>query len=72
MPIRKALLLDLDDTIIDDSGNVERCWRDACLVHGSELQPLDPCALFDAIERQRRSEIAVHEARQAELLRHVA
>jgi putative hydrolase of the HAD superfamily len=53
MPIRKALLLDLDDTIIDDSSNVERCWRDACLVHGSELEPLDPCRLFDAIERTR-------------------
>jgi putative hydrolase of the HAD superfamily len=53
MTIRKALLLDLDDTIIDDSGNVERCWRDACLVHGSELEPLDPCRLFDVIERTR-------------------
>ena len=53
MQIRKALLLDLDDTIIDDSGNVERCWRDACLVHRSEIEPVDPCSLFDAIERTR-------------------
>jgi putative hydrolase of the HAD superfamily len=53
MTIRKVLLLDLDDTITDDSGNVERCWRDACLVHGSDLEPLDPCCLFDVIERTR-------------------
>jgi putative hydrolase of the HAD superfamily len=51
--IPRAFLLDLDDTIIDDSGNVERCWRDSCLEHGSELRPLDPCQLFDTIERTR-------------------
>lgn len=51
--IPRAFLLDLDDTIIDDSGNVERCWRDACLEHSSALSPLDPCHLFDTIERTR-------------------
>jgi putative hydrolase of the HAD superfamily len=51
--IRKALLVDLDDTILDDSSNVERCWRDACLVHQSELEPVDPFLLLDVIERTR-------------------
>jgi putative hydrolase of the HAD superfamily len=27
----RAILLDLDDTIIDDSGPVETCWDEACL-----------------------------------------
>jgi putative hydrolase of the HAD superfamily len=26
----KAILVDLDDTILDDSGSVERCWRTVC------------------------------------------
>jgi beta-phosphoglucomutase-like phosphatase (HAD superfamily) len=26
----KAILFDLDDTILDDSGCVERSWTDAC------------------------------------------
>lgn len=33
----KAILLDLDDTILDDSGDTVRCWREACRAHGSEL-----------------------------------
>jgi len=49
----KAMLLDLDDTILDDSGNVGSCWRDACLDHRSELGPLDPASLYQAIERTR-------------------
>ena len=29
----RAVLLDLDDTILDDSGETESCWKDACLEH---------------------------------------
>ncbi|HEX4998581.1 MAG TPA: HAD family hydrolase [Terriglobia bacterium] len=29
----KVLLFDLDDTLIDYSGGVERCWEEACAVH---------------------------------------
>jgi putative hydrolase of the HAD superfamily len=41
----KAILLDLDDTIIDDSGCVDECWADACaeaerLVAGVKAGPL--------------------------------
>src|SRR5438874_9907558 len=48
-----AMLLDLDDTILDDSGNVGSCWRDACLDHRPELGTLDPGTLYDAVERTR-------------------
>jgi putative hydrolase of the HAD superfamily len=49
----RAVLLDLDDTILDDSGNISSCWLDACRAHRSDLGALDPVALYDAIERVR-------------------
>lgn len=49
----KAVLLDLDDTILDDSGGIERCWRDACSGFAQELGGIDPGALYQAIERTR-------------------
>ncbi len=51
--IPKAMLLDLDDTILDDSGNVGTCWRNACHDHRSELGDLDSDRLYDAVERTR-------------------
>ena len=33
----RALLLDLDDTILDDSSLVYECWRDACADHAAQL-----------------------------------
>jgi len=51
----EAVLLDLDDTILDDSGSVEHCWREACLAFGSELGGVDPVALHRTIERTRES-----------------
>jgi len=50
-----VLLIDLDDTIIDDSGNpatVERLWRAAC-DEPAVLAGLDPDALYQTIERYR-------------------
>jgi putative hydrolase of the HAD superfamily len=49
----KAILLDLDDTILDDSGSAKGCWREACFAHQSELGSIDPAALHEAIERNR-------------------
>jgi putative hydrolase of the HAD superfamily len=46
-----AVLLDLDDTILDDSSNIESCWQEACASEASRLGPLDPCAVFEAIQR---------------------
>jgi putative hydrolase of the HAD superfamily len=50
----KAILLDLDDTILDDSGDTVRCWREACRAHESELGDQGASALISAIERVRR------------------
>ena len=45
----RALLLDLDDTILDDSSLVHECWRDACASVADRLAPLDAAAVVDAI-----------------------
>jgi putative hydrolase of the HAD superfamily len=49
----KAVLLDLDDTILDDSGNALPCWRAACADHAADLGGVDPGVLHEAIERVR-------------------
>jgi len=49
----RAVLLDLDDTSLDDSGGVVACWRDACHAHQSRMNGLDPEAVFEAIDRLR-------------------
>jgi putative hydrolase of the HAD superfamily len=49
----QAILLDLDDTILDDTGGVVSSWREACLEHCASMNGLDPEAVFDAIDRQR-------------------
>lgn len=48
-----AMLLDLDDTILDDTGSTERCWRATCESFGTRLG-LSPAALFEAVDRQRK------------------
>ncbi len=52
-PLPKAVLLDMDDTILYDSGNVAQCWQEACLAHRSELGALDPGALYEVVDRTR-------------------
>ena len=46
----RALLLDLDDTILDDSSGVLDCWREACDAHAEHLGAIAPAALFDAVQ----------------------
>jgi putative hydrolase of the HAD superfamily len=48
-----AILLDLDDTILDDTGGVSSCWLDACVAHRAAMGDLDPRSVYDAIERIR-------------------
>jgi putative hydrolase of the HAD superfamily len=49
----QAVLLDLDDTILDDSGNVSSCWRESCRAHCSDDTGVDPESVFESIERTR-------------------
>ena len=49
----RAVLFDLDDTLLDYSGAVERCWADACTTIGS-LEGIEPETLVPAIEATRR------------------
>ena len=49
----RAVLLDLDDTILDDSGSISACWLEACRAHESAMGLLQHVAVFDAIERVR-------------------
>jgi putative hydrolase of the HAD superfamily len=44
-----ALLLDLDDTILDDSSLVHESWREACAVHADRFAPLDAAIVVEAI-----------------------
>ena len=48
-----AVLLDLDDTILDDTGGVVSSWREACVSQQSSMNGLDPEVVFDAIDRLR-------------------
>jgi putative hydrolase of the HAD superfamily len=50
----KALLIDLDDTILVDSGNTADCWREACAACLPPPSACDPTALWEAIERTRQ------------------
>ena len=46
-----AILLDLDDTILNDSGSVDESWRHACASHADRLAPLDAAVVVDAIRK---------------------
>ena len=46
----RALLLDLDDTILDDSSGVLECWRGACEAHAAQLGGITPQAMYDAVQ----------------------
>ena len=45
----EAILLDLDDTILDDSGRVAECWAKACSEMVSRLGEIDSATLQAAI-----------------------
>ena len=45
----KAFFLDLDDTILNDSGSVDACWRAACSIGAAECG-LAADVLFDAVK----------------------
>jgi putative hydrolase of the HAD superfamily len=49
----KALLIDLDDTLLDYTGGVEGSWSEACAAVAAP-EGIDPAALVPAIARSRR------------------
>ena len=51
-PVPKAILIDLDDTIIHFPGQ-EECWRQVCANAGDEVPGLDAGDLFREITRTR-------------------
>jgi putative hydrolase of the HAD superfamily len=68
--IPPALLLDLDDTILDDSSGVDECWRDACASHASRLAAVQIDKVLDAIRSASKwfwSDPARHRSGRLEL-----
>jgi putative hydrolase of the HAD superfamily len=49
----EAIIFDLDDTIVDDSGCVAACWELACAEGVARLDGIQPSVLMEAIERER-------------------
>ena len=52
-PLPSVLLVDLDDTILDDTGARDECWRVACNEAAAARPGLDPKALLREVERER-------------------
>lgn len=53
-PLPRVLLLDLDDTILDDSGGSDECWLTVCSEVARERRGIDRDELRGAIETARR------------------
>jgi putative hydrolase of the HAD superfamily len=53
VPLPKAILLDLDDTIVALSGSADPCWRQVCERFSVQVDGRTPQALFDAIKESR-------------------
>ena len=49
----RAMLIDLDDTIINDGGGVDACWRLVCDVAADRVPGLGADNLFHEIVRTR-------------------
>jgi hypothetical protein len=52
-PFPSVLLLDLDDTILDDTGARDECWRVACSEAAESRPGLDAEELRQEVERVR-------------------
>jgi putative hydrolase of the HAD superfamily len=66
-----ALLVDLDDTLLDYSGGVDECWLHACEALAGPAG-IDPPGLVAAIDETRRwfwSDPARHRTERADMLR---
>ena len=48
----RAILIDLDDTLVDDSSNVDACWADACVLAETRLPGIDTRRLRATIDER--------------------
>jgi putative hydrolase of the HAD superfamily len=51
--IPPAIVFDLDDTIVDDSRDVDACWQLSCEEAAARIGGFDPLALRAVIEKER-------------------
>jgi len=49
-----AILFDLDDTILNDTGSTQACWETACNTYAPQLGAISAAELLGAIETYRR------------------
>src|SRR5437762_3491749 len=49
----RAILFDLDDTLLDYTGSAAECWRVACHAHAGYLPGMPPEQLLAAIDEYR-------------------
>jgi len=47
----RALLLDLDDTILDDSSLINDSWREACAAQAGRLAPFEAATVVETIRK---------------------
>jgi putative hydrolase of the HAD superfamily len=67
----KALLVDLDDTLLNYTGGVDECWHHACEAHAGPVG-IDPAGLVKAIVETRRwfwSDPGRHRVERIDMLR---
>jgi len=67
----KALLVDLDDTLLDYTGGVDECWLFACEAHAGPVG-IDPAGLVKSIVETRRwfwSDPGRHRTERIDMLR---
>lgn len=53
MHLPRGILIDLDDTIIDDTGSMMQCWVQVCEQAAANLNGVTPDQLFEAIDTRR-------------------
>jgi putative hydrolase of the HAD superfamily len=66
----RALLVDLDDTLLDYTGGVDECWLEACAAVAAP-GGMDPALLSAAIARARRwfwSDVGRHRRERTDML----
>jgi putative hydrolase of the HAD superfamily len=53
MHLPRGILVDLDDTIIDDTGSMMQCWVEVCERAAADLNGVKPDQLFAVIDARR-------------------